>query len=211
MYDWLLPLLPVYILITSMIRAGHFIFFSYLIMSKNKLESLARLIPHCDLIDDRIICDWHDYDGTDYTISVLDWVYIVTHTGATYESSDMYDIVEYVTGISSIVEEAQKKFDFCFEFDKKELIDSINSEESIREFFWGIEEENTEEDIIYYMQAMDYLRANDPWLTISLWLARDTWYSLEHLNSEVLASLLKTDDNRDRRAEMVDRIITQLQ
>lgn len=86
----------------------------------------------------------------------------MTHTGATYESSDMYDIVEYVTGISSIVEEAQKKFDFCFEFDKKELIDSINSEESIREFFWGIEEENTEEDIIYYMQAMDYLRANDP-------------------------------------------------
>ena len=51
---------------------------------------------------------------------------------------------------------------------------------------------NTE--VYYYSNAMDYLSEYDPSLYESLSLAHEMGYTLDNLNSEVLASLLKTEN-----------------
>ena len=51
-------------------------------------------------------------------------------------------------------------------------------------------------EIIYYGTAMDYLRENDPSLKYSLELAQDMGFEPKNLNSEVLASLLASDNAR---------------
>lgn len=52
-------------------------------------------------------------------------------------------------------------------------------------------------EVIYYQSAMQYLKENDDSLKISLQLAHECGYTLENLNSEILASLLKSDTVRD--------------
>ena len=49
-------------------------------------------------------------------------------------------------------------------------------------------------ETIYYSDAIDYLKENDRTLTESLELAKNAWYDLENLNSCVLATLLKTEN-----------------
>lgn len=49
-------------------------------------------------------------------------------------------------------------------------------------------------EFIYYSDAMDYLHENDQALTRSLELAYNAGYDLKSLNSCILASLLKQDD-----------------
>ena len=49
-------------------------------------------------------------------------------------------------------------------------------------------------DVIYYSNAMNYLRENDPSLRESLSLAHEIGYNLNNLSSEILASLLKTEN-----------------
>lgn len=51
-------------------------------------------------------------------------------------------------------------------------------------------------EIIYYSNAMDYLHEHDNSLTESIGLAVQMGYSLENLNSEVLASLLASQNMR---------------
>ncbi len=48
-------------------------------------------------------------------------------------------------------------------------------------------------DIIYYSNAIDFLKENDPSLHDSLELAGDLGYDTENLSSEILASLLASD------------------
>ena len=61
-------------------------------------------------------------------------------------------------------------------------------------------------DVIYYSNAMDYLREYDSSLQRSLGLAADMGFELTNLNSEVLASLLKSEDARDEFTEFRDEI-----
>jgi hypothetical protein len=49
-----------------------------------------------------------------------------------------------------------------------------------------------DQDVIYYASAMDYLRENDPSLRESIDIASQYGYDIKNLNSELLASLLKT-------------------
>jgi hypothetical protein len=49
-----------------------------------------------------------------------------------------------------------------------------------------------DQDVIYYASAMDYLRENDPSLCESIDIASQYGYDIKNLNSELLASLLKT-------------------
>lgn len=61
-------------------------------------------------------------------------------------------------------------------------------------------------DVIYYSDAINYLRENDPSLRESLELASDLGYSLDNINSEVLASLLASKNARDDFMELEDEI-----
>ncbi len=48
---------------------------------------------------------------------------------------------------------------------------------------------SSEQEIIYYARAIEYLSKNDPSLMESLELAHEYGYAVEKLNSEVLATL----------------------
>lgn len=54
-----------------------------------------------------------------------------------------------------------------------------------------------DQEIIYYNRAMDYLRKHDPSLRESIELALDYGYSIANLNSELLATILASQNNRD--------------
>jgi ribosomal protein L16 Arg81 hydroxylase len=54
-----------------------------------------------------------------------------------------------------------------------------------------------EREIIYYSQAMKYLSENDNSLTESLEIASQLGYEVKNLNSELLASLLASQNLRD--------------
>jgi len=61
-------------------------------------------------------------------------------------------------------------------------------------------------DVIYYSNAMNYLSEYDPSLRQSLSLAYDMGYTLENLNSEILASLLITENVRSEFYQLEDDI-----
>ena len=103
----------------------------------------------------------------------------------------------------------------------------MKKSEKIKEFLKGLEEDNsldidlnyhidTEEiedfsdiqtvleesgafniDVIYYSVAIDYLKENDPSLKESLALASEMGFEIKNLNSETLASLLKSQNVRE--------------
>jgi len=71
-------------------------------------------------------------------------------------------------------------------------------------------------DIIYYSKAINYLSKNDASLRDSLEIAIEYGYSIENLNSEILASLLATQNNIenfennfdvDELQEMIDDVV----
>lgn len=63
-------------------------------------------------------------------------------------------------------------------------------------------------EVIYYDVAMEYLMENDTSLKTSLALASDIGYTLdsEYLGSELLASLLKTENFREEFSDLEDEI-----
>lgn len=67
-------------------------------------------------------------------------------------------------------------------------------------------EDNLDVDIIFYSRAMEYLTENDTSLQESLEIAEEYGYSPGNLNSEVLASLLASKENRQEFWEMEDKI-----
>jgi hypothetical protein len=54
-----------------------------------------------------------------------------------------------------------------------------------------------EEEIIYYYKAISYLKENDPSLRESLDIAEEFGYTVENINSELLATLLASNDVRE--------------
>ena len=71
-------------------------------------------------------------------------------------------------------------------------IDMSNPFDSICEM---IEDNNGfDTDVIYFSNAIDYLSEYDPSLQESLAIAAELGYEVQNLNSEVLASLLKTEN-----------------
>ena len=61
-------------------------------------------------------------------------------------------------------------------------------------------------EVIYYFNAIKYLQENDPSLRESLEIAAELGYEVKNLNSEILASLLKSQNVRDEFFEFRDEI-----
>jgi len=61
-------------------------------------------------------------------------------------------------------------------------------------------------EIIYYSNAIEYLKENDPSLNESIELAIEYGYNLENINSEVLASLLSSQNIRIEFEELKEEI-----
>src|SRR5690625_421179 len=71
---------------------------------------------------------------------------------------------------------------------------NYSDSETVEELTDEILELIHERDVVYYSNAIKYLSENDPSLQISLGLAKDLGYSLENINSELLATLLLQDE-----------------
>jgi intracellular sulfur oxidation DsrE/DsrF family protein len=63
-----------------------------------------------------------------------------------------------------------------------------------------------EQEVIFYASAMDYLRENDTSLRESIDIASQYGYDIKNINSELLASLLKTQYVIDDFNELKDEI-----
>ena len=77
-------------------------------------------------------------------------------------------------------------------------IEAIDENDAFTSIYEMIEENygfNCE--VIYYSNAIRYLQENDPSLRESLEIAAELGYEVKNLNSEVLASLLKSQNVRD--------------
>ena len=77
--------------------------------------------------------------------------------------------------------------------------------------FVSIEEEISDNngfdvEIIYYSNAIDYLKENDPSLQESLEIASGYGYTTDKLNSEILASLLASQNAREDFADLRNEI-----
>lgn len=105
--------------------------------------------------------------------------------------------------------------DVLSNYSEWEIVNSIDIDKAL-ESYDIIEDikcqlDNLEEllniDIIYYASAMDYLKTNDPSLKESLELVSDMGFETRNLNSETLASILATENNRD---EWFDEVLPRL-
>ena len=77
-------------------------------------------------------------------------------------------------------------------------IDDIDFSNAYQSIYEMIDDEGGfNVDIIYYSNAIDYLSKNDPSLHESLELADEFGFELSKLNSEVLASLLASENCRN--------------
>ena len=63
--------------------------------------------------------------------------------------------------------------------------------DTIDDFMDLVQERVGEIEVIYYHDAMEYLKENDPSLRDSLEIADNMGYETKNLNSELLATLLK--------------------
>ena len=91
--------------------------------------------------------------------------------------------------------------DFIYD---EEQIKEINSFDELTDELQETEAFNIE--IIYYGSAMEYLTNNDTSLQYSLELASDFGFETKNLNSELLASLLASENAREEFYELQNEI-----
>ena len=86
-------------------------------------------------------------------------------------------------------------------------IESIDATSAFNSIYDMIEENDGFNcEVIYYSNAIKYLQENDPSLKESFEIASELGYETKNLNSEILASLLKSQNVRDEFLELRDEI-----
>ena len=86
-------------------------------------------------------------------------------------------------------------------------IESIDATDAFNSIYDMIEENDGFNcEVIYYSNAIKYLQENDASLQESLEIAAGYGYETKNLNSEILASLLKSQNVRDEFLDFRDEI-----
>jgi intracellular sulfur oxidation DsrE/DsrF family protein len=86
-------------------------------------------------------------------------------------------------------------------------VDNIDLEDSFQSICSMIEDnQGFDSEIIYYSRAIEYLQENDPSLRNSLEIASEYGYEVSNLNSEILASLLASQNIREDFYKLEDEI-----
>ena len=86
-------------------------------------------------------------------------------------------------------------------------IDEIDNDDAFSSIYEMIDENGGFDcEVIYYSNAIKYLQENDPSLNESLEIAAQYGYELKDVNSEILASLLKSQNVRNEFIELRDEI-----
>ena len=86
-------------------------------------------------------------------------------------------------------------------------IDAIDNDDAFTSIYEMIYENGGFDiEVIYYWKAIEYLQENDPSLMEALEIAAEYGYEVKNLNSEILASLLKSQNVRDEFLDFRDEI-----
>ena len=86
-------------------------------------------------------------------------------------------------------------------------IESIDKNDAFSSIYDMIDENRGFDiEVIYYSNSIKYLQENDPSLNDSLEIAAELGYEVKNLNSEILASLLKSQNVRDEFLDFRDEI-----
>ena len=86
-------------------------------------------------------------------------------------------------------------------------LEDINFSDPYNSIYEMIDENNGfDMEVIYYASAMEYLMENDNSLRESLEIAHELGYTADKINSELLASLLKSQNERENFAELESEI-----
>ena len=86
-------------------------------------------------------------------------------------------------------------------------IDAIDNDDAFTSIYEMIDENGGFDiEVIYYSNAIKYLQENDPSLRESLEIAAEYVYDIKNINSEILASLLKSQNVRDEFLDFRDEI-----
>jgi hypothetical protein len=104
------------------------------------------------------------------------------------------------------IEEFLNELDFDINILDYISAEEIESVEDIEDYLTDNNIFQQEGEIIYYSNAISFLNKYDNSLQESLSLAKGMGLSIESLNSEILASLLKEEMLRDEFAEVRDEI-----
>ena len=106
---------------------------------------------------------------------------------------------EIKTKIEIFLRELKSEIDIPYMVD----IDDIDTSNAYQSIYDMIEDKNGFDiEIIYYSRAIEYLKNNDDSLRESLEIANDLGYELKNLNSEILASLLASQNSRSEFADL---------
>ena len=114
-----------------------------------------------------------------------------------------------------IIEEEEKSYDFNDYVKNYIDIDrfkEIECEDGLKDYLDELNEDEaiTGTEIIYYETAMDYLKENDPSLNESIDLAVAMDFELSSINSELLASLLKSENNLEDYNSFIEEVFNQV-
>ena len=86
-------------------------------------------------------------------------------------------------------------------------LEDINFSDPYNSIYEMIDENNGfDMEVIYYASAMEYLMENDNSLRESLEIAHELGYTADKINSELLASLLKSQNERENFTELESEI-----
>jgi len=120
-----------------------------------------------------------------------------------------------INELKALIESEEKYYnfnDFVFNYIDIEELKEIDNIEDLEEYLRDLNDERqiTDTEVIYYSNAIEYLKENDNSLNNSLELARGLGYTIENINSEKLASLLKSDINLNDYGDFINTIIGEL-
>ncbi len=103
------------------------------------------------------------------------------------------------------IEEFLKSLDT--EIDILDYVDDVESIKSYDDLYEQIDEEGGfNAEIIYYGNAMEYLTENDTSLAESMGIASELGFDVANINSELLASLLRSRELREEFSELEGEI-----
>ena len=104
----------------------------------------------------------------------------------------------YNNFFSELSEKIDIDFNYFLNFDEhtnlKEITDVLHDNNAF------------DQEVIYYATAIKYLQENDPSLSESMEIANEYGFTLDNLNSEILASLLKTQNVTQEFSELETEI-----
>jgi len=104
--------------------------------------------------------------------------------------------------LKEIIKEEEKQYnfhDFVLNYIDDEDLNDIEDLTDLEIYLEGLNSDNelTDSEIIYYSNAIEYLQNNDPSFQESLRIASELGYNIKDLNSELLASLLSSETNKE--------------